>query len=158
MPTLVTGLYRFFCSFGFDPCFKNCVACKRDVWRVGLRHPVNDDARFGQRIQDNVKGRLCFRGLAEAGIMQNHQDAEADQTSFHGSFRSTAITQNRKLCSDHLDKKVINAQLFSTCPPKRAAADGQCTRRRSQTSEGPWMTPPGRTAAFTAAAFVRASA
>ena len=75
---LVTGLYGFFCSFGFGPRFKNCVACKRDVWRVGLRHPVNDDARLGQRIQDKVKGRLCFRGLAEAGIVQNHQDAEAD--------------------------------------------------------------------------------
>jgi hypothetical protein len=102
VPTLVTGLYRFFCSFGFDPCFKNCVACKRDVWRVGLRHPVNDDARFGQRIQDNVKGRPCFRSLAEAGIMQNHQDAEADQTSFHWSFRSTAITQSRELCSGRI--------------------------------------------------------
>jgi hypothetical protein len=148
VPTLVTGLYRFFCSFGFDPCFKNGVACKRDVWRVGLRHPVNDDARFGQRIQDNVKGRLCFRGLAEAGIMQNHQDAEADQTSFHGSFRSTAITQSRELCSGRilefhvqgalrsisqvvvlaskstysLDKK-RSMHSFYTCPPQRAVAD-----------------------------------
>jgi hypothetical protein len=102
VPTLVTGLYRFFCSFGFGPCFKNGVACKRDVRRVGLRHPVNDDARLGQRIQHKVKGRLCFRCLAEAGIVQSHQDAEADQTSFHGSFRSTAITQNRELCSDRI--------------------------------------------------------
>lgn len=85
---LVAGLQRLDRGFGFDPSFENCVACKRDVWRVGLRHPVDDHARLGQGIQDNVKGRLCFRGLAKSGMVQHHQEAEADETSFHGSFRS----------------------------------------------------------------------
>jgi hypothetical protein len=83
---LVAGLQRLDRGFGFDPSFENCVACKRDVWRVGVRQPVNDLARLGQRIQDNVKGRPCFRGLANAGIVQNQQETEVDQTSIHGSF------------------------------------------------------------------------
>jgi hypothetical protein len=125
---LVTGLYRSYRGFGFLPCFVNGVGCKRDIRCVGLRHPVNDGARLRQRIKHNVKSRFCLRGLAEAGIEQNHQEAEADQTSFHGSFPSTAITQNRKLCSDHLDKKAIGAQLFKVCPPMRAAADERRVR------------------------------
>jgi hypothetical protein len=81
---LVTGLYGFDRGFGFAPRFKNGVGCQRDVWRIGLRHPVNNGARLGQGIQDNVKAGPCLGGLAEAGIVQNHQEAEADQTSFHG--------------------------------------------------------------------------
>jgi hypothetical protein len=37
--------------------------------------------------------------LAQGGIVQNHQEAEADKTSFHGSFRSTGITQDSQLGS-----------------------------------------------------------
>jgi hypothetical protein len=83
---LVTGLYRFYRSFGFLPFFINCVGCEHDVRCVGLRHPVNDGACLGQRIKQNVKRGFGLRGLAEAGIVQNHQEAETDQTSFHGSF------------------------------------------------------------------------
>jgi hypothetical protein len=83
---LVTGLYGFDRGFGFAPRFKNGVGCQRDVWRIGLRHPVNNGARLGQGIQDDVKAGPCLGGLTEAGIVQNHQEAEADQTSFHGRF------------------------------------------------------------------------
>jgi hypothetical protein len=100
-----------------------------------LRHPADNGARLRQRIQDNVKGRFCFRGLAEARIVQNHQKAEADQTSFHGKYPSTAIIQSSEIkfrpeprvpCPKtirspgrfrhrrvqyHLDKKAIDAQL-----------------------------------------------
>jgi hypothetical protein len=85
---LVAGLQRLDRGFGFDPRFENGVARKRDAWCIGLRHPVDDHARLGQGIQDNVKGWLCFRGLAESGMVQDHQEAEADETSFHGRFRS----------------------------------------------------------------------
>jgi hypothetical protein len=63
-----------------------------------------------------------------------------------------------------LDKKAVGAQLLNLSSWK---GSGRRTWRieRSvirwpfcETSEGPWMTPPGRTAAFTAAAYVRASA
>ena len=89
---LVTGLERFDRGFGLAARFKNCIACKRDVRRVGLRHPVDNGACLRQGIQNNVKARFCFRDLAEAGILQNHREAEADQTSLHERFRSTAIT------------------------------------------------------------------
>src|SRR5258707_696857 len=41
---LVTGLERFDRGFGLAARFKNCIACKRDGRRVGLRHPVNNGA------------------------------------------------------------------------------------------------------------------
>ena len=66
---LVTRLQRLYRGFGFGPCCKDCVACKRDVWRVGVRHLIDDDARLRLGVQDNVKGRLCFRSLAQSGIV-----------------------------------------------------------------------------------------
>jgi hypothetical protein len=83
---LVAGLYRFDRGFGFAASSENCIACKRDVRRVGLRHPVDNGACLRQRIEDNVKAGFCLRDLAKAGIVQNHQEADADQTSFHGRF------------------------------------------------------------------------
>src|SRR5437588_8022267 len=58
----------------------------------------------------------------------------------------------------HLDKKAIDAQLLDLSSkrgrqPTSAFNVAYCV---GQTSEGPRMTPPGRIAAFTAAAFVRA--
>jgi hypothetical protein len=67
--------------------------------------------------------------LAQGGIVQNHQEAEADKTSFHGSFRSTGITRESLLGSDQscarhlkrfqhrrahyrLDKNAIDPQLL----------------------------------------------
>jgi hypothetical protein len=38
-----------------------------DVWRIGVRQPVNDGAVLRQRIQNNVKCGYHFRGLREAG-------------------------------------------------------------------------------------------
>jgi hypothetical protein len=45
---LVTGLDRFDRGFGLAASFENCIACKRDVRCVGLRHPVNNGARLRQ--------------------------------------------------------------------------------------------------------------
>jgi hypothetical protein len=45
---LVTGLDRFDRGFGLAASFKNCIACKRDVRCVGLRHAVNNGARLRQ--------------------------------------------------------------------------------------------------------------
>ena len=60
---LVTRLKSLHCGFGFDPSFINCIGCERDIWRTGLRHPVNDAALLLQRIQYHVKGGFPFRGL-----------------------------------------------------------------------------------------------
>jgi hypothetical protein len=48
-----------------DPCLMDRVA--GDVWRIGVRQPVNDGAVLRQRIQNNVKCGYHFRGLREAG-------------------------------------------------------------------------------------------
>jgi hypothetical protein len=60
---LVTRLKSLHCGFGFDPSFIDCIGCERDIWRTGLRHPVNDAALLLQRIQYHVKGGFPFRGL-----------------------------------------------------------------------------------------------
>src|SRR5674476_430872 len=64
---LVAGLQGLQRGFGFGPCPVNRVAGNGDVWRVGLRKPVNDTAGVRQGIQDNVKCGLRFSGLSEAG-------------------------------------------------------------------------------------------
>ena len=63
---------------------------------------------------------FCFRDLAEAGIVQNHQEAEADQTSFHGRFRSTAIAGN--------PESSFARSLESQCPGSTSpdSAAGSC--------------------------------
>jgi hypothetical protein len=55
--------------YWFGSCLLDRVAGNGDVWRVGLRQPVNDDAVLRQRIQNDVKCGYRFRGLREAGTV-----------------------------------------------------------------------------------------